>query len=142
VLGRLVLLLLVAGVLLCCCSYRRVSRWMEQLGKPAAAFGVPKGWDPVAYAQRCAELTTVAARHSLYRPQCLPQALALQCLLAQGGLAARLCIGVLPSLPVQAHAWVEYAGHVLGSQDVSGYRPFDPQVEGDLPPLTRGADAP
>jgi hypothetical protein len=133
VLLRMAVLLSVVGLLLHYCRYRTTSRWMARFGRPVAALAVPSGWQPEAYAQRCAELASVAARHGLYEALCLPQALVLQCLLAQSGLVARLRIGVLPgSAPLQAHAWVEYENLPLGSQDVHAYRTFDDLAVPDL----------
>lgn len=84
--------------------------------------GLPAGMSPVDYAQRCAALTGIAARHGLFPGNCLPQALVLQDLLHRRGLAAELRIGVLPgSNPLQAHAWVELEGVPLGANPPAGY---------------------
>jgi hypothetical protein len=80
----------------------------------------------MAFAQRCAELTAIAARNGLYRANCLHQSLALSHVLQQHGLPARLKIGVLPhARPLQAHAWVELDGIPLGQQSVADYEAFD-----------------
>jgi len=80
----------------------------------------------MAFAQRCAELTAIAARNGLYRANCLHQSLALSRVLQRHGLPARLKIGVLPhARPFQAHAWVELDGIPLGQQSVADYAAFD-----------------
>jgi hypothetical protein len=78
------------------------------------------------FAQRSAELTAIAARHGLYRANCLHQSLALCTILRGGGLPARLRIGVLPNIkPFQAHAWVELFGQPLGNQSIAEYEAFE-----------------
>lgn len=75
-------------------------------------------------AQRYAEITAIAARHGLYKANCLHQSLALCWLLRRQNLPAQLRIGVLPKTqPFQAHAWVELNSKILG-QDAVGYFPF------------------
>ncbi|MGD9660811.1 MAG: lasso peptide biosynthesis B2 protein [Porticoccaceae bacterium] len=71
-----------------------------------------------AYAQRCAELTAIAARHCLPSGSCLPQALVLCRFLRKKGLDAQLRIGVKPGThSVQAHAWVEYRTQALNQEE-------------------------
>jgi hypothetical protein len=78
----------------------------------------------IDYAQRCAELTAIAARHCLPSGSCLPQSLALCWLLRKNGLDAQLKIGVIPqSETLLAHAWVEYQNLALGQQE-SNYQSF------------------
>lgn len=86
------------------------------------------------YAQRCAQLTAIAARHGLYRANCLHQSLALARILRKQGLPARLMIGVMPKArPFQAHAWVELNDTPLG-QSVSEYRAFPTPTVSGAPP--------
>jgi hypothetical protein len=76
-------------------------------------------------AQRYAQLTSIAARHGLYKANCLHQSLALCWLLRKQGLPAQIRIGVKPNTqPFLAHAWVELSGVPLG-QDVGEYNAFD-----------------
>ena len=90
---------------------------------------LPEGISGLRYAHRCAELVEVAARHGLFRANCLHKSIALCGLLRRLGLPARLRIGVLPrSRPLQAHAWVELDNNPLGTPDVGGYRAFDPRT--------------
>ncbi|MBI1284723.1 MAG: lasso peptide biosynthesis B2 protein [Thiobacillus sp.] len=80
----------------------------------------------MAFAQRCAELTAIAASNGLYRANCLHQSLALCHVLQRHGLPTRLKIGVLPrARPFKAHAWVELDGIPLGQQPVADYAAFD-----------------
>ncbi len=79
----------------------------------------------VKKAQRHAELTAIAARHGLYKANCLHQSIALCWLLRKQGLFSQIRIGVLPNTkPLQAHAWVELDGLALG-QTVDQYKAFD-----------------
>lgn len=92
---------------------------------------------PIDFAQRCAELTGIAAYHGFYRANCLHQSLALCQILRGEGLPARLRIGVLPGAkPFQAHAWVELHGVPLGKQSISEYQAFERlNVDQDTPQL-------
>ena len=80
-------------------------------------------------AQRCAELSAIAARHCLPPGSCLPQSLALCWLLRKNGLDAQLKIGVKPQSEtlvaetLLAHAWVEVNHQPLG-QNPQGYTAF------------------
>lgn len=86
---------------------------------------LPVGLDATFYAQRCATLLTIAARRGLYHATCLPQALALHALLRRSGLRSVLRVGVMPgSVPLQAHAWVEFEGQTLGAADHEGFSAF------------------
>jgi len=56
----------------------------------------------------------IAARHHLVRARCLHQALALHHWLHRQRLRSELRIGVrMSGAELRAHAWVEFAGHVL-----------------------------
>lgn len=68
--------------------------------------------------QRLHRLVDLAARHHLYRMTCLRRALVLQRLLRQRGADAQLRIGVRKvDGALQAHAWVEYDGHIIGQPE-------------------------
>lgn len=70
-------------------------------------------------AQRHAVLMSIAARHGLYKANCLHQALPLCWFLRRRGSPAQLKIGVKPDLAdFQAHAWVELDGVALGQQGI------------------------
>jgi len=67
------------------------------------------------YAQRCAELCEIAARHGIYPANCLHQSLALTDFLRNKGIRAEIRIGIKPGCkPFEAHAWVEIDGSNLG----------------------------
>lgn len=112
-------------------GFRRAQRLAEirpHLG--AAGANVPD----FEYAERCARLTEIAARHGLYRANCLHQSLALCRVLCRRGLPAKIRIGVKSALqPFEAHAWVEIDGIPVGQlvEDYclfpeSGVRPVPP----------------
>ena len=73
----------------------------------------------LAHARRCALMIRRAARFGLFRPSCLVQSLALVSLLTAEGIAgARIRVGVRQrDGAIQAHAWVEYGGEVIGDFD-------------------------
>lgn len=78
------------------------------------------------FAQRCTDLTAIAAHNGLYQANCLHQSLPLCRLLRLYGLHVQLRIGVLPGFrPFQAHAWVELDGVPLGKQPVTQYVVFN-----------------
>lgn len=84
------------------------------------------GQSAMDFAQRCAELTAIAARHGLYRANCLHQSLALCRILREKGLPARLRIGVRRNAQAfQAHAWVELEGTPLGQQSIAEFEVFE-----------------
>lgn len=67
--------------------------------------------DPLPYAQRIAELASIAGRRGAWKNTCLRQALAVQWWLYRHGLPARLHIGAQPGpAGLDAHAWVELDG--------------------------------
>lgn len=118
VLVRLACRLPVVWILLRSFGFRRTHHFIEvdtisRLAKP-----LPNGSIPGDYAQRCAELTEIAARHGLHKANCLHQSLALCSFLRHMGLQAQLRIGVLPGRDsLQAHAWVELNGKSLGASE-------------------------
>jgi hypothetical protein len=65
--------------------------------------------------RRAEEILDRAARHHLYPMTCLRRSLALQWLLLKRGLLTDLCFGVRRDHgQLQAHAWLEYQGQVIG----------------------------
>lgn len=77
-------------------------------------------------AARAAQLVYAAARHGLLDRNCLTQSLTLWWLLRRRGIESEICIGVRKvGDGLEAHAWVEHSGNVLGDhQDVG--RHFTP----------------
>ncbi|MGQ0641626.1 MAG: lasso peptide biosynthesis B2 protein [Gemmatimonadaceae bacterium] len=70
-----------------------------------------------------------AAKYGVFRPQCLVRSIALQRLLIADGIAgAVIRVGVRQSeAGMEAHAWVELAGEVIGDSlsHVREYAPLD-----------------
>jgi len=95
--------------------------------------------------QRAARLAWAVQRAAVLRPigaACLARALALWGLMTRTGLSARVRVGVrVCDGRVQAHAWVESGGVVVGDrQDVASL--FAPlEGEDDLPPDAWPPDA-
>ncbi len=62
-------------------------------------------------------LVQAAAKHGIWRANCLQRSLLLWWLLRRRGIAAELRIGVSRRTQrLEAHAWVEYEGIVLGDR--------------------------
>ena len=116
--------------------FNRVQHYFAHAAAPSPAAALPEGFTAVEYAQHCADLTGIAARHGMYSANCLHQSLALCWILRRDRLPARLKIGVHDKLAdFRAHAWVELDGIALG-QVLPGYVPFpdrDPARKGPMP---------
>lgn len=111
-------------VLLHLCGFRRTHRFIEADTVSPRVEPVPGRCTPEDYAQRCAQLTEIAARHGFYRANCLQQSLTLCSFLRHMGFHAQLRIGVQTgSDSFQAHAWVELDGKSLGTSQ-GEYRVF------------------
>ncbi|MSR12854.1 MAG: lasso peptide biosynthesis B2 protein [Gammaproteobacteria bacterium] len=111
-------------VLLRTLGFKKMLGMVEKEAKFSLRKPLPEGVAQEDYAQRCAQITEIAARHGLYQANCLHQSLALCGFLRYLGLQARLKIGVLPgSEPFQAHAWVELDDTPLG-RSVVEYHAF------------------
>lgn len=86
-------------------------------------------------ASRLADLAAAAARHHILTLHCLPRALVLQSLLRDQGSDADLRIGVRRMEDaMEAHAWVEQDGRVIGDSPeiVHQYLPLErPRHSGD-----------
>jgi hypothetical protein len=83
-------------------------------GHTASTAAVPQGGADIEARVRALNR---AARFSPGQPSCLPRALALWWLLRRSGIAAELRIGARRAAGrLEAHAWVEHAGQVLGDQ--------------------------
>lgn len=103
-------------------------------GEPADHGSSPPGGELVSAAQRTraerlAWAVDVISRWGVARAECLVRALALSKLLRDRGLpAGRIRIGVRRGeREVEAHAWIEWAGGVLGDdpEAVASFRAFD-----------------
>lgn len=104
--------------------FKRIQRVYAREATPSPAGTLPMGLTAIEYAQRCAVLVGIAARHGIYLANCLHQSLVLCWILRRDRLPARLRIGVHDKLDdFRAHAWVELDGIALG-QVLTGYVPF------------------
>ncbi len=88
--------------------------------------------DRLEDARRVALAVNRAATYGVFRPLCLARAMALRKLLAGEGIeGANVRVGVLlRNGAFIAHAWVEYAGQVVGDDPlmVARYAPLEVQV--------------
>jgi hypothetical protein len=86
-------------------SFDAVQRFIDAHGKRGG----------VNSPERLQRFVRLAARHHLWKMQCLPQAQALRWLLAREGIGATVQIGVRKDGgALEAHAWVELDGQPLG----------------------------
>jgi len=86
--------------------------------------------DAMQTANSIARMVAIAARHGLYRANCLKRSLLTWWLLQRRGIAAELNIGVNnDDGDFNAHAWVEYRGNTLVEADdvTEKYSSFGPQ---------------
>lgn len=75
--------------------------------------------------ERLFHLVAIAGRHHLYPMLCLRRALTLQWLLARRGLATEMRLGVARGeTGIEAHAWLEFEGAVVGDsrQEIARYQ--------------------
>lgn len=116
--------------------FTRVQRLCARETTLTPADTLPMGLSAIEYAQRCAVLVGIAARHGVYSANCLHQSLALCWILRRERIPAQLRIGVHDKLDdFRAHAWVEVGGIPLG-QVLTGYAPFpdrDSARKGPMP---------
>lgn len=80
-----------------------------------------------AQAARDARAVQIAAKYGVFRPLCLTRAMALQAMLGRRGLHAAVRVGARRNgNQLEAHAWVELDGVVLGDtqEHVAGFAPL------------------
>jgi hypothetical protein len=87
--------------------------------EPPAA--MPAVLDRLDEARRIALAVNRAAEFGLFRPRCLVRSMALRSLLNRAGIeGAYVRVGVqLVNERFMAHAWVEYAGQIVGDNEAS-----------------------
>lgn len=82
---------------------------------------------PDAESLRDARAVTIAARYGVFRPLCLTRSIALQSMLRRRGIQATVRVGARrKGGRLEAHAWVELEGAVLGDspEHVAGFAPL------------------
>ncbi len=118
-------LLLVVDLGLRVLPFKRVQVFAAQAKQPDSA---PKRNDTHKTIARLQRFVDIAARYHLYPMTCLRQALALQRLAGQRGIASELRIGVRKDGgALEAHAWVECDETPLGETERAANR-FAPLV--------------
>lgn len=109
-------------------NFRRWKKFMDIFVPPVARDSSASAVPPIAAAQTIARLEKSAARHLFFRANCLEQSMVLWWLLRRRRIAAELRIGARKMEGhFEAHAWVEYAGAMVGDLGVDHlhYSPFD-----------------
>jgi hypothetical protein len=101
---------------------------LRRLVTPGKANGRRPVVDPRAFADHVVWAVIAASRRVPGPTTCLSLALAVQVLLARGGHASRLHVGVLRGTQgeVEGHAWVEADGRILIGGSASEIRVFTP----------------
>ena len=103
--------LLVVDLLLRSRPFPRVQEWVASRYKARQANSSEENWEII---QRNQRMVLLAARYSLYRMECLRQALALQALLGEKGIPTELRFGARKTAnQFLAHAWLEYEGRSI-----------------------------
>lgn len=120
---RLALLQLLAWVTLRLVKLDTAARFLGPVRICAMANSFPGGLAAAGFANRCHALSGAMRLLGLFRNGCLERSIALQYYLAGQGIATVIRVGVLPgTLPLHAHAWLEFEGLVLGGEDVTAFR--------------------
>jgi len=112
-------------------------RFIERAQRAAVSAGRPIGAEDLRRAREYARCLEVASRHHPVRARCLHQSLALHRWLLEDGLPSGLRIGVRKeSGELNAHAWVELGGNVVGDQPavVAAFTPIA-SVDNDEQPV-------
>ena len=106
------LLLLLVDLALRMLPFRKVHAWIES-SRPKNKVALPGQAESAIH--HTSDFLDRAARHHLYPMTCLRRSLALQWLLSRQGLDTVLQFGVRREQGnLQAHAWLEYQGQVIG----------------------------
>jgi len=93
-------------------------RWQAMLTRFVPHSSPPAPANAAARGELTARMVRAAAREGLGSPNCLSRSLVLWWLLARQGFPAELRIGARKKdAALEAHAWVELAGRVLGEDD-------------------------
>lgn len=115
-------LLLITWIGLRLVGFRRWKDWLERSAVSAA----PGSADTSGAAISLARLEETVARHLPFRTNCLENSFALYWLLRRNHVPAKLRIGARKiDARLEAHAWLESQGIVLGNTDHLPFVPFD-----------------
>ena len=126
------LLLFLAEIGFRLAGFKRVKRALSWLA-PRQLAPLPDD-DVRRRIERCSETLTLASRHVLPEPGCLPESLVLWVLLRRRGVPAVVRLGVRRHRDtLHGHAWVEHAGKAIGRQGLQAehYRAFEQPAAGD-----------
>lgn len=122
-------------------GFARTHDWLNRTSRRGTAPGTGAAGRDLAHPEAAA--VTLVARNVPVRAWCLEKALTLWWLLRRRGIDAALRIGVRRAAEgprnLEAHAWVEVGGEVLGDTDDVGARYA--AFEGDVGVLARAIRA-
>ena len=102
------------ALLLYALGYNKTKFLLSLLMPPTENLHLPQG-DEMASAYTLARIVHIAARHNIYKTNCLKQSLLLWVLLGRSKLFSEIRLGVQKDSSQQfnAHAWVECNGEPL-----------------------------
>ena len=122
--------LIVSGLLLFFIGYQRC-RSLLAFGRSTKTQNREPGVQQMEKARETAEMVRVAVSNFPFRITCLVESMALSCLLDWQGIPNEIQIGVRTSeQQLQAHAWVEYNGRALLSEEqVRVYERLEPSTK-------------
>jgi hypothetical protein len=110
-------------------GYRRWKHWIESSRVGLLVRGIAAEWNckgSLEKAVRLARLRDAAARHLPVEINCLENSLALYWLLRRHEIPASLRMGARKiDSRLEAHAWLECEGAVVGDNDHLRFAPFD-----------------
>ena len=116
------ILLALARAAIAVLPFAVVRRW---LGEHARSHAPPRDIDhhTVLRARRIGAMLSVAARHTPWRSDCYPRALAARALLVAAGMPHTVWFGLRrdQTAALRAHAWVTVDGVVVAGGDVRDY---------------------
>jgi hypothetical protein len=102
------------ALLLYALGYKKTKSLLSRFMPTSASLHMPQG-DEMVIAHNLARIIHIAARHNIYKTNCLKQSLLLWLLLGRRSLSSEIRIGMQKDSNCQfnAHAWVECNGEPL-----------------------------
>lgn len=116
-------------------TFRSVQQTLEKWHGDAALTNQHDDTGALAESQSASRMLDAASRRGIVRGNCLSRSIALWWLLRRRGIPAQLRIGARKiGNQLEAHAWIEVAGHAINdSEDVqTRYAPFAGPVTGKM----------
>ncbi|MFI5071644.1 MAG: lasso peptide biosynthesis B2 protein [Terriglobales bacterium] len=116
-------------------TFRSVQHVLEKWRGDAALTNQRDDTRDLAESQSASRMLDAASRRGIVRGNCLSRSIALCWLLRRRGIPAQLKIGARKiGNQLEAHAWIEVAGHAINDSDdvQTRYAPFAGPVTGKM----------